>query len=265
MLPFFTHPFIAPAACHERERELNLAPLFRLLDDFESYHGANQQAQPRVRHTLNIRPRRTTPFSPKFDVRETAYTYELHGELPGLERENVNIEFVDPQTLVVRGRVERAYENKPQQPEETTVTPPAEATPAQNEAEAEPEVEVDWEDVKSTTSSTHSNYHHPTVEDDAEERDARSSAPSKTATPAPEHSEVEKAPEAAAPAPTPTPAKPASDRYWLHERSVGEFSRAFSFAQLVNQASVTATLENGVLSVSVPKAPKHVVRRVAVF
>ena len=46
-------------------------------------------------------------FQPKFDVREVKNAYELHGELPGLDRKDVNIEFSDPHTLVVSGRIDR--------------------------------------------------------------------------------------------------------------------------------------------------------------
>jgi len=55
-------------------------------------------------------------FSPKFDVTESADRYELHGELPGIDQENIQIEFTDAQTLTVKGRTERSY---------TSGTPPA--------------------------------------------------------------------------------------------------------------------------------------------
>ena len=47
--------------------------------------------------------------TPKFDLHETKDTYELHGELPGFDRENVHVEFPEPQTLTIRGHVERTY------------------------------------------------------------------------------------------------------------------------------------------------------------
>jgi HSP20 family protein len=70
--------------------------LFRLLDDYDvhrSGHGGRNS---------NIRA-----FRPKFDVRELNDSYELHGELPGVDQKDVNIEFVDPHTIVIAGRVER--------------------------------------------------------------------------------------------------------------------------------------------------------------
>jgi len=42
-------------------------------------------------------------------------------------------------------------------------------------------------------------------------------------------------------------------RYWVSERSVGEFSRTFRFAAPVNSEKATARLENGVLTLIIPK------------
>ncbi|KAK0743000.1 HSP20-like chaperone [Schizothecium vesticola] len=307
MLSFFGHPYIAPAACYEPEPEPSLDALLRLFSGLDNarapFHPA-QRPQPRrpqrpqacaPRH-MNVRPRPVSTFTPRFDVRETANAYVLHGDLAGLQRDNVRVDFVDPQTLVIRGRVERVYENQPQQQtEEGTVNTTApETTPTEISApeptttepaavleqnKPEEEVEIDWEEVESTTSSTHSKYHRPTVEDDADDdNDTHShvstpkSVTSETAKPATKETETAPAPEtkevqkAAAPqAPAPAPAKAASERVWLSERSVGEFSRAFTFAERVDQDRVTATLDNGVLSVVVPKAPRHVVRRVLIF
>ena len=44
----------------------------------------------------------------------------------------------------------------------------------------------------------------------------------------------------------------------------GEFSRAFSFPGLVDHDGVTATLNNGILSVTVPKTKKPATRRIAI-
>lgn len=42
-------------------------------------------------------------------------------------------------------------------------------------------------------------------------------------------------------------------RYWVSERSIGEFSRTFTFPGAVDQDNVKASLKNGVLSITVPK------------
>ena len=53
-------------------------------------------------------------------------------------------------------------------------------------------------------------------------------------------------------------------KYWVSERSVGEFHRAFSFSSRVDQDSVTASLKNGVLSVVVPNAASYQAKRINV-
>ncbi|KAJ5902077.1 hypothetical protein N7495_002605 [Penicillium taxi] len=80
------------------------APLFRLLDDYD-VHRSNQGQTT------------TRSFAPRFDVRESDDAYHLDGELPGIAQKDIDIEFADPQTLVVKGRVEREY---------TTSEPPVE-------------------------------------------------------------------------------------------------------------------------------------------
>lgn len=50
-------------------------------------------------------------FTPKFDVKETNDTYELHGDLPGLEQKAICIEFTDAETLCIRGKIEQHHTN----------------------------------------------------------------------------------------------------------------------------------------------------------
>jgi HSP20 family molecular chaperone IbpA len=57
---------------------------------------------------------------------------------------------------------------------------------------------------------------------------------------------------------------PNKARYWLVERSFGEFSRTFNFPHAVQQDNVTASLKDGILTVSVPKAKRSVVHRIEV-
>jgi len=78
--------------------------LFRMLDDFATYSREAQGSQ-----TNNTRLVNQRLITPKFDVRETENTYELHGELPGIDREHLQIEFTESQTISIRGRLERNY------------------------------------------------------------------------------------------------------------------------------------------------------------
>ncbi|KAK4447960.1 30 kDa heat shock protein [Podospora aff. communis PSN243] len=254
MLSFFANPYYAAPA-----PEPSFTTLFRLLDDFDSYSREPQapQCHPQQCKPQQRRPIRrtvTTTFRPKFDVHETATAYELHGELPGIEKENLNIEFTDPQTMVVRGRVERTSETKPEAEEQAATT---------NEPEAAPAAEEKTSDADETASNASSHgWHHATVEDDPEEP----ATPPGASTPT--ESETPKTEVAKRVAPTvqkaPAPAEP-KEKVWLHERSIGQFSRTFTFPSRVEHENVSASLDNGVLSIVVPKAPKHQLRRIAIF
>ncbi|QSZ35348.1 hypothetical protein DSL72_008218 [Monilinia vaccinii-corymbosi] len=188
-------------------------PLFRLLDDFDQYSsGRNSNSNSRG---SNI----TKSFTPKFDVKEIGEAYELHGELPGIEQKDVEIEFVDDQTLSIRGRTERSY---------TSGTPPAGL-------------------VEGGEASEHKDKsHQPTVEDES----------TLTVSGNGSGNQVTKA--------TEQKSREPEHKYWVSERSVGEFSRSFSFPVRVNQDAVQASMKNGILSIVVPKAKKQEGRKITI-
>lgn len=207
--------------------ESSFTPLFRLLDDFDNYSRQSNGAQHATRRTI-------AHWQPKFDVRETGEAYELHGELPGLNKQDVHIEFTDPQSLLIRGKVERTY---------TTG-----GTPTTNAIE---DVSMSGAVAESTEEERPKSPHQATVEDEPEDGVTATAA-------AVSEDEAVKA--------APTKQKPTDTaKYWLTERSVGEFSRAFNFPARVNQEGVTASFKDGILNVVVPKAAKHEPRRIAVF
>ncbi|KAJ5221106.1 30 kDa heat shock protein [Penicillium citrinum] len=154
----------------------HFAPLFRLLDDYDNHRSNSLSA---------IRS-----FAPKFDIRESETAFHLDGELPGIAQENVNVEFTDPQTLVVKGRTEREHH----------ITDPNDQ---KNKEQA-----VVTTDKASKAKSGH--------------------------------------------------------RYWASERSIGEFSRTFSFPDRIDQDNVKASLKNGILSIVVPKAAAPPTKKIAI-
>jgi len=85
------------------DADLGFTPFFRFLDDFSNYAGELQ----------------TPGFTPKFDIQEHRHSYSLHGELPGVERKDVEIEFTDPKTIRIHGKSETSYES-PKEGEEGT-------------------------------------------------------------------------------------------------------------------------------------------------
>lgn len=214
--------------------EASFTPLFRLLEDFDSYSRQGSQCGSNTNNVTSRRSAALSHFQPKFDVRETGENYELHGELPGLSKEDINIEFTEPQTLVVRGKVERSY---------TSGTHPSAAT----QAEDAPKQDAEAEDSEETAAKAHS--HQASVADE-DENNAQENG-----------FEVVEEPQAPI-----EPKKPADQaKYWLSERSIGEFSRSFSFPSRVDQDSVSAGFKDGILSIVVPKAKKHESRRIAVL
>ncbi|OWP07579.1 hypothetical protein B2J93_9031 [Marssonina coronariae] len=215
-MSFFPGSFFASAPASQTSYH----PLFRLLDDFEQHSKNNPSS-----HANSDRPTRLTmkTFTPKFDVKELADTYELHGELPGIEQSDVEIEFTDIQTITVRGHTERSYSS---------------GTPAAGSIEGAAS-QAAIEGAESSSSKPHK----ATVEDE----DASAIvAPEKNTQVAPKE------------APKP------EAKYWVSERSVGEFSRSFTFPVRVDQDAVKASMKNGVLTVIVPKAKKHEARKIAI-
>ncbi|KAK9468385.1 HSP20-like chaperone [Lipomyces arxii] len=83
--------------------------------------------------------------TPSFDVKETEKEFVLQGELPGVESKNLNIEFLDPQTLSVKGVIEKSHEyNQP------TETKAAEVAQADTLSEAATMTEVAKSDKDTT-------------------------------------------------------------------------------------------------------------------
>ncbi|KAL6235146.1 hypothetical protein BDW75DRAFT_210348 [Aspergillus navahoensis] len=196
----------------------DFAPLFQLLDDYDMHQATRR---PNKKFT-NVRT-----FAPKFDVYEQGDRYYLDGELPGVEQSNIEIEFTDPQTLVIKGRSERNY-HKDQQ--------------------IEPEVED-----RSETSSVKS--FQPTVEDWDEMSDAPHTA-ERTPASTSKGKGVEKT--------SSTKSKEPAYKFWASERSIGEFHRTFAFPTRVDQDAVRASLNNGILSVVLPKEPAPQLKKVRV-
>ncbi|KAJ4295781.1 hypothetical protein N0V88_004483 [Collariella sp. IMI 366227] len=211
----------------------SFTPLFRLLDEFDSYSreanngSGNNNSQGRHHHRGSGRHHYPiSTFNPKFDVRETDTAYELHGELPGIEREKISIEFTDAQTLVIHGRTERSY---------SAGAPPAglvEEGGAQSGAITEKGEEQAAGAATPKESSDSGEGGLAVAAKDGQEKKANKAAP--------------------------------FEKYWIQERSIGEFTRTFNFPGRIDQDGVSASLENGVLSLVVPKAKRHEARRIAI-
>ena len=201
--------------------------LFRLLDSATADLGPQSP-----RHHA----RRS--FTPRFDVREAGANYELQGELPGFEQENLDIEFIDERTLVVRGKVAN---------EQTHSNTRAIEGGTQGAAGTD-------EQAKDSVSEKSANFQQASVEDEYVDAGEEGKTPtSSTPVEATKSAENTKS----------SVAEPAF-KYWVSERSAGEFERQFSFPGRVNQDEVKASLRNGILNIVVPKIVEQRSRKVAI-
>ncbi|KAK2812371.1 hypothetical protein FQN50_001370 [Emmonsiellopsis sp. PD_5] len=185
----------------------DFTPLFRLLDDYESHRASGGEPTSHLGAAAG-----GLRFAPRFDVREDKDAYHLDGELPGINQKDIDIEFIDSQTLVIKGHTKREYTASSGGEE------PPQATGARQ----------------------------PTVEDEEAEQQRQRQV---TRQGGREVGRV--APEGGA-------------KFWVSERSVGEFSRSFNFPTRVNQEAVKASLKNGILSVVIPKAHAPTSKRITV-
>ncbi|KAI1866538.1 hypothetical protein JX265_007839 [Neoarthrinium moseri] len=225
----------------------NFQGLFRLIDDFDKYSSEGPS------HSRQGRSSCVSSFTPKFDMRESETAYELYGELPGIAKEDIHIEFTEPQTLQVRGRIERTH---------TAGTPPAGLVDGKADEmsgaitdSGEDAVLVDHAETASVKS------HQATVEDDPEETSAAgSTASTPQDTPATTVAETVKADEPK----QQRRSEALKHKYYLVERNIGQFSRSFAFPSRVDNDSVQASLDNGILTIVVQKAKKHQSRRIAI-
>ncbi|RKF64461.1 30 kDa heat shock protein [Golovinomyces cichoracearum] len=167
-------------------------PIFRLLDEFDQYSRSNDRSEGNAPKS----------FIPKFDIKELKDAYQLHGELPGIDQKDVELEFTDASTLTIKGRSERSYSRGPG---------------------ATKGAISDGTDAGSGTSNDKSSVQ----KKGSENTDA-------------------------------------SDKYWVMERNVGEFSRSFGFPTQIDQDAVKASMKNGILSIVVPKAKKQEGRKIMI-
>jgi HSP20 family molecular chaperone IbpA len=189
-------------------------PLFKLLEDFDQYSQGNTSGGRRHRGQAKS-------FNPKFDVKEVEGHYELHGELPGVEQKDIDIEFSDDHTITIKGRIERSYESS---------NPPTGF--------------IEGPTASGTITEGGENGQHKDHKAYVEEEGA-----TKDTTVAKKDTEQPKEPQS---------------KFWVSERSVGEFSRSFSFPVRVDQDAVHASMKNGILSIIVPKAKKQSSRKITI-
>ncbi|KAF0643922.1 hypothetical protein FPSE5266_10633 [Fusarium pseudograminearum] len=226
--------FFLPRTVYHTQAPLN--PLYHLLRELDQSVQEPQQPQRRRQCQPQQKSRAqaecpayrvtTRPWEPRFEAHETESSFVLYGELPGLNKENVTVEFPEPRKLVVSGKVER-FTDAPKPAETTT----EQAAPA-------PAVESDNEDTQSRSS------YQATVEDDVDDEFEVLSHTS-------QKSETVSQPQPEAPSQKAAEKQPEEPRRAGYTK---EFSRYFTFPTYINHEAVTAELKDGLLTIIVPKA-----------
>lgn len=182
----------------------DFAPLFSLMNEMAS---VSQPGRYRTSETYRS-------WTPKFSVRETETTYELAGELPGVDQKDINIEFESGNVLKISGRTESHHEEG--------------TRPKAIEGKAQ---------AAQITDGTNGKVHKATVEDEQSETTMSGGNPD-----AQPESQQELS------------ATNEQSNYYFSERSIGEFARSFTFPpNSVKTEEVKASLKNGILSIVVPK------------
>lgn len=215
-------------------------PLFKLLETPPFFPASSsRRSHPSWRHSNSQHF-----LAPRFDVREVPAAFELQGELPGIKHEDLAIEFVDSNTMVIRGKTESVHK-------ETSEDGNAvKETGKEDTAESPATLAADT-DAASEKSASASSYQKATVEDeDYVDAGAESEQGNAEAAPATTNTVTEKPTEAA------KKDEQNQTRYWVSERLTGEFERRFKFPGEVDQEAVKASLKNGILSVVVPKVAR---------
>lgn len=209
---------------------------------------------------------KASSWHPRFDVREVDNAYQLRGELPGVEAQDLSVEFTDANALVVRGQTqsENTQGKSPAQNHSESVHDNDAVTNAETVATTTSDVQgVDNADAASVHSE--SSYIKPSVEDEAEaERRESVGAPSESTADAAGTATSIAGKTVAQQQQDVAQEQPQQSRYWVSERSTGSFSRVFEFPGRVDAENVTASLKNGILDVTVPKAKAPEARKIEV-
>ncbi|KAI9147570.1 30 kDa heat shock protein [Paramyrothecium foliicola] len=245
--------FFLPRTIYHRQTEPAVSPFFRLLSDVDRLSRRNRDVCYVYRTPAPAPAPR--PWNPSFDAQETANVYLIRGALPGVSKENITIDFPEPQKIIIRGKVVEGGEPQAaSQPAPQVEQAPADTTP-------EPVSPVS-EDARSRSSFQ------ATVEDGDDEDDfdvvsdfsEKPHEEPEVQKPAPAKEEVKVQPttEVTKTQPTEQPTSAPSPRV------IREFTRTYTFPSPVNFDAATADLKDDILTIVVPKPAKPEPRRITI-
>ncbi|KAI5302088.1 hypothetical protein KEM56_001051 [Ascosphaera pollenicola] len=256
--PVFATDFYNPFASHQLlwDDEDELRPIVRRRDNGHNNDQLVKSSDNSIRNGRDSLLRMPVPkfvksFAPKFDVRETKEGYHLDGELPGLRRKDIDIEFSDPHTLLVKGEVKREYHTSNAE-EESEKEEKSEKTPESQISNNGSQRLLQSSPHQATVEDTDEDGNpigppQPIVSDNRTVRKERSFSGEESGRAAKkakkQHHHHHHLPDLS----------PSRVKYWVSERTTGSFHRSFNFPSKVDQDGVKASLKDGLLSVFVPK------------
>jgi HSP20 family molecular chaperone IbpA len=252
------------------------------------------------REAQRQRQQRKRALRAKFTASRNEQGWHVDGDVQGFEPENISIEVTDEQTLKISGNTRWQPEKSQHVDTETTraLDASAQEEPSNEAAKAAQNGNMDGATLNESVPDTvteaetaavgvaspdsdtdsHKSYQ-ATVEDDFEDLGADTSslisASSGTSTPADfkEPKGKEKAVEepvvavtAITPQPQPeAPVQQPQEKEAEHERNHGSFEQTFRFPERIDGNNVSASFNDGVLRVTVPRAKIQHIRRIAIL
>jgi HSP20 family molecular chaperone IbpA len=255
----------------------DFSPILNYLDEFD-------------RH-FSRRHRFVNCFIPRFDLEEDQHNYYLYGDIPGASVEDITVEAHDNHTLEIYGKTNRAgphrAEDKGQDGNEDSgfVKVNADDRDRESERNERRENEPTSNRNRRDENEPNTNQERREENDPNSNRERRDEKEPISATPAAQTQTFPPPPTEANPNPPAVATHPQgrsiqghphhqrlrstlphqpenpTHKILLSERLVGEFHRTFAFPSAVREEGVQASMENGVLSLVVPKKEQDLKER----
>lgn len=206
----------------------------------------------------NQRQLRKRILRAQFAVSQNEPGWQINGEIQGFGPENLNIEVTNEHTLKVTGDTQWQSEKVLSQDDATSTVPEQVQVDKADESTL---AEAETASVHSESDNESHKSYQATVEDDFEDLGAETasmiSASSSSSTSASTEETKNKenvTKEPSAPVPQ-NPSEPQAEESEEQERQHGSFERIFKFPERIDAANVRASFKDGVLSITVPRAP----------
>lgn len=253
----------------------DFSPILNYLDEFD-------------RH-FSRRHRFVNCFIPRFDLEEDQHNYYLYGDIPGASVEDITVEAHDNHTLEIYGKTNRAgpqrAEDKGQEGNEDSGFVKVNVDDRESEHHERRENEPNSNRDRREENGPNSNQERREEKDPNSNQERRDEKEPISATPAAQTQTFPPPPTEANPNPPAVAAHPQgrsiqghphhqrmrstlphqpenpTHKILLSERLVGEFHRTFAFPSAVREDGVQASMENGVLSLVVPKKEQDLKER----